>query len=155
MTATITATSHCYRMPSPAPCCPGFTRVHSVRQETVDTFTLEIKPPAGELCPRFLPGQFNMLYMFGVGEMAISISGDPWPGAAHSSIRCVPWAPPRRRSAVSNPATLSGCAVPSARPGPARELLGKDVVLAAGGIGLAPLRPTIYSILADRNRYGA
>jgi NAD(P)H-flavin reductase len=37
---------------------------------------------------------------------------------------------------------------------PTRELEGKDVVLVAGGIGLPPLRPTIYSILADRNKYG-
>jgi NAD(P)H-flavin reductase len=37
---------------------------------------------------------------------------------------------------------------------PTRELEGKDVVLVAGGIGLPPLRPTIYSILAARKKYG-
>src|SRR4051812_20407248 len=61
---------------------PRLYMVHSVRQETVDTWTLEIKPSEGGRCRPFLPGQFNMLYEFGVGEVAISISGDPsWPGS--------------------------------------------------------------------------
>jgi NAD(P)H-flavin reductase len=132
---------------------PKLYTVDSVRQETSDTFTLEIKPPAGELCPRFLPGQFNMLYIFGVGEMAISISGDPWwRSSCVHTVRAVGTA----TKAICNlkPGDTIGVRGPFGTSWPGPELLGKDVVLAAGGIGLAPLRPTIYSILADRERYG-
>ena len=46
-------------------------------QETDDTFTLELEPVQRNGGFKFLPGQFNMLYVFGVGEVPISISGDP------------------------------------------------------------------------------
>ncbi len=68
----------------PEPMLPRPYRVQRVRQETPDTFTLELEPAngagpdgngAGEL--GFSAGQFNMLYVFGLGEVPISISGDP------------------------------------------------------------------------------
>jgi len=153
MTATITV-PHTAAVALPSPMLPRLYTVDSVRQETVDTSTLEIKPPAGELCPRFLPGQFNMLYIFGVGEMAISISGDPWWRSSFiHTVRAVGTA----TKALCNlkPGDTVGVRGPFGTSWPGPELLGKDVVLAAGGIGLAPLRPTIYTILADRNRYGS
>ena len=52
-------------------------RIQRVRQETHDTFTLELEPVNGADGLEFAPGQFNMLYVFGVGEVPISISGDP------------------------------------------------------------------------------
>jgi NAD(P)H-flavin reductase len=132
---------------------PKLYTVDSVRQETVDTFTLEIKPPNGELCPRFLPGQFNMLYIFGIGEMAISISGDPWWRSSFiHTVRAVGTA--TRALCNLQPGDTIGVRGPFGTSWPGPELLGKDVVLAAGGIGLAPLRPTIYTVLADRERYG-
>ena len=54
--------------------------IERVRQETHDTFTLELVPGpsvSAAAAGGFLPGQFNMLYVFGVGEVPISISGDP------------------------------------------------------------------------------
>ena len=56
------------------PMLPAIERVARVRREGADIWTLEIEPAAGF---DFLPGQFNMLYALGVGEAAISISGDP------------------------------------------------------------------------------
>ena len=56
---------------------PDLFRVQTTRRETRDTFTLNLTPAEGTKPRRFLPGQFNMLYAFGVGECAISISGDP------------------------------------------------------------------------------
>ena len=44
------------------------------RQETDDTFTIDLAPPGGFT---FRPGEFTMLYVYGVGEVPISISGDP------------------------------------------------------------------------------
>ena len=52
-------------------------RVRSRRRETPDTWTLEIEPDDRRHAWSFVPGQFNMLYVFGVGESAISLSGDP------------------------------------------------------------------------------
>jgi NAD(P)H-flavin reductase len=37
---------------------------------------------------------------------------------------------------------------------PVEEAFGNDVVIVAGGIGLAPLRPALYFLLANRQRYG-
>ena len=52
-------------------------RIERVKGETHDTFTLELRPEGGAACRPWLPGQFNMVYVFGVGEAAISISSDP------------------------------------------------------------------------------
>ena len=63
---------------SPAePMLPTPYRVLKVSRETGDTFTLTLAPPQGAPGFPFAPGQFNMLYIFGVGEVPISISGDP------------------------------------------------------------------------------
>src|SRR5689334_11095736 len=57
------------------PMLPAPYRIERMSNETHDTFTIELEPlNGGGLC--FAPGQFNMLYMFGIGESAISISGD-------------------------------------------------------------------------------
>jgi NAD(P)H-flavin reductase len=54
------------------PFIPTPYRVGRARRETHDIATLELAPLSGER-PSFLPGQFNMLYMFGLGEVAISL----------------------------------------------------------------------------------
>jgi len=128
-------------------------KVHSLRQETADTWTLEIEPLDGRLCPRFQGGQFNMLYAFGVGEMAISISGDPtWRGTFTHTIRAV--GAGTQALCALQPGDLLGVRGPFGTAWPGKELEGKDVVIVVGGIGLPPLRPTIYTILANRERYG-
>src|SRR5579885_2660743 len=62
------------------PMAPDLWRVQHIRRETPDTFTLELASVTGNLAPSFAAGQFNMLYIFGVGEVPISISGDPTRG---------------------------------------------------------------------------
>lgn len=142
-----------YAASNPNPMLPKLYRVHSIQQETVDTWTLEIEPMDGGRCPRFQPGQFNMLYVFGVGEMAISISGDPsWRGSYIHTVRAVGTG--TKAVCSLQPGDVLGVRGPFGTAWPSTELLGKDVIIVAGGIGLAPLRPTIYSVLADRNRYG-
>ena len=49
-------------------------------RETIDTFSLELEPSTKDKDFHFTPGQFNMLYVYGVGEVPISISGDPAKG---------------------------------------------------------------------------
>jgi len=62
---------------APDPMIPGPFCIQRVRRETEDAFTVELAPVNGAGETSFAPGQFNMLYVFGVGEIPVSISGDP------------------------------------------------------------------------------
>src|ERR1700757_1584744 len=64
-------------MPAPDPMMPQPHSVREVTKETPDTFTLTLQPENGASNSTFQPGQFSMLWVFGVGELPISISGDP------------------------------------------------------------------------------
>ena len=117
--------------------------------ETPDTWTLELegRPPL-----EFEPGQFNMLCAVGVGEVPISISGDP------DDARAARAHGPRRRRGHggdlrAEPGGCSACAARSA-PWPSDAIEGADVVIVAGGIGLAPLRPAILPLLAGASATG-
>jgi NAD(P)H-flavin reductase len=95
-----------------------------------------------------------MLYVFGVGEIPISISGDPTKHDAplvHTT-RAVGTVSHAMRLLV--PGDVIGVRGPFGSPWPVDSATDKDVVIAAGGIGLAPLRPIMYQILADRERFG-
>ena len=125
-------------------------RVSRVRRETADVATLELTPP---LAFAATAGQFNMLYMFGLGEVAISLSGDP--GDETRVVHTV-----RAVGAVSRAITrlrrnqVIGVRGPYGSCWPVAESEGRDIVIVAGGLGLAPLRPVIYHVLARREQYG-
>jgi len=132
------------------PMLPVIERVARVRRESADIWTLEIEPAGGF---DFLPGQFNMLYALGVGEAAISISGDPAErGRLIHTIRAVG----RVSEALTRlkPGDPIGVRGPYGRGWPVEEAVGADVIIVAGGLGLAPLRPAIYRFLAERPRFG-
>jgi len=138
-------------MPAPVhPLMPVPCRVHRVARETYDTFTLvlEVASP-----PRFRAGQFAMLYVFGVGEVPISFSGDPTEGRPimHTTreVGTVTSAMRRLRKGAA-----LGIRGPYGRPWPLDQARGLDLVLVAGGIGLAPLRSAIYEIVARRDDFG-
>ncbi len=134
------------------PFVPRIYRVSRVWRESSDIVTLAIVPTAGDR-PEFEPGQFNMLYVFGVGEVAISMSGDPAvPGSFVHTVRSV-GAVSGAVAALEAGATL-GVRGPFGSAWPIELAEGSDVVFAAGGLGLAPLRPAIYQVLARRERYG-
>ncbi len=128
-------------------------RVQRVRQETHDTFTLELESTDPAERFDFVTGQFNMLYVFGVGEVPISISGDPArPQKLAHTIRAVGAATKALRTL--KPKTVLGVRGPFGSNWPVEQAAGKDVVIVAGGIGLAPLRPVVYKVLARRRNYG-
>lgn len=132
------------------PVAPRPFRITSRRRETGDTWTLELEPVAGEpLAVR--PGQFTMLYAFGVGEAPISISGHAGGRLVHT-VRAV-GAVTRAICAARRGAVL-GVRGPLGNAWPVEEAAGGDVVVVAGGIGLAPLRPALRGILARRGDYG-
>ena len=137
----------------PDPMLPDPHRVQRVRQETPDTFTLELEPEYGARGFPFVPGQFNMLYAFGVGEVPISISGDPTKAEVlvHTTreVGLV-----TRAMRKLKPGDTLGVRGPFGAGWPVAQARGSDVVIVAGGIGLAPLRPALYQILAARKYYG-
>ncbi len=122
------------------------------RRETHDTWTLTLQAPEGYPFA-FLPGQFNMLYIFGVGEVPISISGDPaQPLPVVHTVRAV--GSVTRAMTALTPGAVVGVRGPFGRGWPLDVAKGHDVVIVAGGIGLAPLRPAVYAILRHRDDYG-
>jgi NAD(P)H-flavin reductase len=100
----------------------------------------------------FEPGQFNMLYLFGVGEVAISISSDP--GHPHRLGHTI-----RHVGRVTNafrdlkPGDEVGVRGPFGRPWPLSEAEGGDLVVVAGGVGVCPVRPAVEQAMRYRDRY--
>lgn len=137
------------------PMLPRVYRAVSVRREMPDTYTLALEPSSDSeaLTRTFAPGQFNMLYVFGVGEVPISVSGAP--ARAERLTQTI-----RSVGAVTEAlcklkrGDAVGVRGPFGNGWPVKEAEGRDVVLIAGGLGLAPLRPVVYSLLAARERYG-
>jgi NAD(P)H-flavin reductase len=142
------------------PMVPRPFRVQRVRRELRDTWTLLLAPdePAEQQrAVGYRPGQFNMLYAFGVGEIPISFSGDPSGALARSgelvhTVRAV-GAVSRALCALKRGACV-GVRGPFGSAWPLEACQGHDVLVVAGGIGLAPLRPVVYELLANRERYG-
>jgi NAD(P)H-flavin reductase len=131
---------------------PERFRVTDRRQETADTWTLELEPVDGAGGIEFEPGQFTMLYAFGAGEIPISISGDPAaPARLVHTVRAVGAA----SAAIcrTEPGRMLGVRGPFGSHWPVEDAFGGDVMIVAGGIGLAPLRPVIYEVLSARERF--
>ena len=127
--------------------CPRRSWCAQRDKDTADTWTLKLRPCAGAPLA-FAPGQFTMLSALGSGEVPISISGDPRRrrGMLDHTVRAVGLATEAICRTV--PGEVLGVRGPFGRPWPVAEVEGADVVVVAGGIGLAPLRPAILSLLA-------
>jgi len=120
--------------------------------ETHDCVTLRLEPARDSL-PPFQPGQFTMLAVPGVGEVAISISGDPatQDGTLTHTIRAVGAVSAALRDApLGAPLGVRG---PFGTTWDLPSATGRDLLIVAGGVGLAPLRPVMLGALADRASY--
>jgi anaerobic sulfite reductase subunit B len=120
-------------------------------RETADTWTLEIVPHEGQpIDPQ--PGQFAMLSAFGVGEVPISLSGRGRGGSLVHTIKDV--------GAVSaelcrmGRGDMIGVRGPFGTEWPLDFPPGTDVLVVAGGLGMAPLRPAVEALLERRDSYG-
>ncbi|WP_200809847.1 FAD/NAD(P)-binding protein [Demequina sp. NBRC 110054] len=139
------------------PMVPRRFAISRVRQDTRDTFTLLLDPVDGEPLA-FRAGQFTMLHSFGVGEVPISISGDPAAALAEGgaplehTIRDV--GAVTHALVHASPGTEIGVRGPFGTSWDVDDAAGGDVVFVTGGIGLAPLRPAILDVLRERDRYG-
>jgi len=128
-------------------------RVVSKEQETADTFTLEFASIDGKPI-RYAPGQFTMVYALGVGEVPISVAGGSHDGSKIThTVRAVGAV----TEAICNlgPGDQVGIRGPYGVGWPVEAGRGHDVVVASGGIGLAPLRPVVLHLLEHREDYGA
>jgi anaerobic sulfite reductase subunit B len=132
------------------PMAPRPFAVTRRRRETEDTWTLELEPTSGEP-PGLAPGQFTMLYAFGVGEIPISISGDVEGPLVHT-VREV--GAVSRAICEAKRGTVLGVRGPFGNAWPVEAALGGDAIVIAGGIGLAPLRPVVYELVRRRSELG-
>ena len=138
-------------MNAAAPYLPTPMRIRHAARELPGVFTFRFDVPGGFA---FRPGQFNMLYVHGVGEVPISISGDPTvPGELVHTVRAVGTV--TRAMEPLEAGGMLGVRGPYGSAWPIEEMRGRDVVFVAGGLGLAPLRPAILGVLAQREHYGA
>ncbi|HEX7525779.1 MAG TPA: FAD/NAD(P)-binding protein [Gaiellaceae bacterium] len=144
----MTATAEIHQ--TPGAMTPEPFRVVSRTQELSDTWTLELEPVRGERLD-FAPGQFTMLYAFGIGEVPISVSGEPGGPLVHT-VRAV--GAVTEAICAAQPGDVIGVRGPFGNVWPVDAALGSDIVVVAGGIGLAPLRPAVLQVLAARGGYG-
>ncbi len=133
-----------------APALPARYRVTSSQAETHDTVTLGLQPVDQPIASH-QPGQFTMLYAFGVGEVPISISGAPAGGSLIQTIRAVGAVTEALCSAA--PGQMLGVRGPYGTDWGVVSAAGRDLLVVAGGIGLAPLRPAVLAALAAREQY--
>ncbi|MCO6457726.1 MAG: FAD/NAD(P)-binding protein [Pirellulaceae bacterium] len=144
--------------PGAAPASPWLAhtaRIRSLKPEAPGITTYELALDDAGLAERFRfrPGQFNMLYLPGCGEAAISISSDPERrGLIGHTVRVAGNVTQAlARLQVGDQLGLRG---PFGSSWPVDAVRGQDVVIACGGVGLAPLRPAIYHLIRHRQDYG-
>ncbi|MFF0745447.1 FAD/NAD(P)-binding protein [Streptomyces sp. NPDC004111] len=130
---------------------PAPYRIVARWEETPDTATLRVEPVAEPL-PPFTPGRFAMVWAFGRGEIPLSVSAIPTTGGLAHTVRSV--------GAVSEglyesePGRVVGLRGPYGTGWELERAAGRDLVVVAGGIGLAPLRPLIRDAVAAPGTYG-
>lgn len=131
---------------------PLKARIEKVKQQTGDTATFTIRMADGADY-NFRPGQFNMVSLLGYGEAPISVSSEPYVTSTFDhTIRFV--GSLTNTIAKYRPGDEVGIRGPYGSSWPVETAKGRNVVVVAGGIGLAPLRPFIKQMFHDRNNYG-
>ena len=133
---------------------PHAATVMARAQESPTIFSLQVRldDPVAQAAYRFAPGQFNMLYLYGVGEVPISIMSDP-------EERDVIGHAIRAQGRVTHglaalqPGDRVGLRGPFGRGWPLQEVSGCDIVLVTGGLGCAPVVSVIHYVLRRRERF--
>jgi NAD(P)H-flavin reductase len=134
---------------------PNLARVEGIKEEAyaIATYTLALDDETARKSYRFRPGQFNALYLPGIGEAPISVSSSPYePESLGHTIRFA--GNVTRAISRLNVGDVIGLRGPYGSAWPLEKARGSDLCLVTGGIGLAPLRPVIYSVIQDRKEFG-
>lgn len=122
--------------------------------EDINSYRLQLVDEEARRQFRFKAGQFNMVYLFGVGEVAISIVSDPdEPEVLDHTIRTVG----RVTKAIADlqPGETLGIRGPFGEGWPLEEAKGRNVVIVTGGLGCAPVVGAIEYIFRRRTEYGS
>jgi len=132
------------------PYVPKPARIIRVKDETPDTKTFTVGPNHFQ---GFMPGQFAMLTVYGVGEAPFSICSSPL------DKDCLQFSIRRMGSVTSmiHEASVGdevGLRGPYGRGWPLERMRGRDILIVGGGIGLAPLRSLVLYLIGERDRYG-
>jgi len=125
--------------------------VNSVVRETPDTITLLFRLGDGQTPADFAPGQFNMLYVFGVGEVPISVASFREEKSLMHTVRSVGTVTTLLARLTAG--ETIGVRGPFGRGWPLAEAEGKQLLVIAGGLGLPPLRPVIAEAMANPGRF--
>ncbi|MFC3587533.1 FAD/NAD(P)-binding protein [Streptantibioticus rubrisoli] len=125
-------------------------RVAGCSTESADTATIALEP-VGSPLPAFTPGQYAMVYAFGVGDIPLSVCGIDGDRLTHT-VRSV--GATSRALWALRPGTKVGVRGPFGTAWDLRSASGRDLLVVAGGIGLAPLRPLVHGVLAAPEHYG-
>jgi anaerobic sulfite reductase subunit B len=128
-------------------------RVAERRRDTADTWTLSLEPLAEGFAAE--PGQFAMVHVFGIGEVPISLSGPPARAGDPVVVTVRAVGAVTEAVCAAEPGAVLGLRGPLGNSWPVAEAAGGDVVVVAGGIGLAPLRGAVLHALRQRERYGS
>jgi len=128
--------------------------IKEIKEETYNTRTFVLEYSDSNLAKDFswVPGQFMMLSILGVGESAISISGVNSTSLINATIRNV-------GNVTNSIFALKkgdnlGMRGPYGTGWPLKKAEGKDIIIVAGGMGIAPLRGVINHIMNNRKDYG-
>ncbi|WP_288129805.1 FAD/NAD(P)-binding protein [Microbulbifer sp.] len=125
---------------------PAVCRVEGRIEEFDGTVTLRVKREGAHTLAGFKPGQFNMLYVFGAGEIPISMSGPP--AGRGDYVHTIRGHGPVSRALTDlREGDRIGVRGPFGCGWPLAQAAGKEVLIIAGGLGMAPLRPLVYSLL--------
>jgi len=137
------------------PMLPNPAVIRAIKPEAngISTFSMEFVDADEAAAYRFQPGQFNMLYLPGFGEVAISLSSSPVePRVMGHTVRVA--GSVTRAISRLKVGDLVGVRGPYGSSWPLEKATDKSLVIVAGGIGLAPLRPVVLSILHQRDAFG-
>ncbi len=130
---------------------PQVGTVSEVVPEALDIVSVRVELPE---MPGFEPGQVGQLGIFGVGEATFVISSPPRErGYVQFTVARV--GEVTRAIHDLTPGDAVGVRAPLGKGFPYRDWYGKDIVIAAGGIGMAPLRPLLLTLLEERDKFGA
>jgi NAD(P)H-flavin reductase len=133
-----------------APTLPARYRVAERHGETHDTVTLALQP-VDQPIPAHRPGQFTMMYAPGIGEVPISISGTGPDAGLVQTVRAV--GAVTRALCAAGRGQVIGLRGPYGTDWEVDRAAGGDLLIVAGGIGLAPLREALLAALGNGARY--
>jgi NAD(P)H-flavin reductase len=139
---------------SPIVTVPEIAVIDEIKDEIEDvrTFYFSFEDPEVGAAFRIKSGQFIMCTIFGAGEFAVSLPFSPENDRPHISVRQV--GKVTRALHELRPGDKIGIRGPFGNGFPFEEIKGKNVIYAAGGIGLMPLRSSIVHVLQHRKDFG-